>query len=273
MFEEIGRFLDGLCSRVHRSSADHSELTNITPLSTTENELQPSEDDRAGHPDQAFGGSTYAQHGEDLIILNIFSILGIARPSYIDIGAHHPRNISNTYLLYRRGSRGINVEANPNLIGAFLELRPEDTNINCGVGPTPGSFNFYYIDNWSGRNTFNKEEAESFVAAYPAFNIRKIEEIKCRTLDEIIREEGHGIWPDFMSIDVEGWDYSILESSTFASNDGPIVICVEITTANDDGKMRKIYELLQHRGYKFYVRTLGNALFLQDSAYKRMVLS
>src|SRR5437763_16778861 len=68
-----------------------------------------------GHPDQGFGGRTYAQFGEDLIFLNIFALLGINTPSYIDVGAHHPVNISNTALLYERGCRGIKIDANPDL--------------------------------------------------------------------------------------------------------------------------------------------------------------
>ena len=76
--------------------------------------------------DQLYGSRTYAQHGDDLAILNIFDMIGITRPSYLDIGAHDPFKISNTALLYLRGSRGINVEANPRLIEAFRVQRPDD---------------------------------------------------------------------------------------------------------------------------------------------------
>ena len=70
----------------------------------------------AGHPDQAFGPLTYAQFGEDLILANAFALRGIEKPSFLDIGAHHPVHCSNTALLYARGARGVCVEANPNLI-------------------------------------------------------------------------------------------------------------------------------------------------------------
>src|SRR5438552_1880892 len=117
----------------------------------------------SGHADQSFGHLTYSQNGEDLIIANIFHILQKSRPTYLDIGAHHPINISNTALLYARGSRGVNVEANPNLIDIFRELRPDDITLNLGVGPQRSKRQFYCIDKWSGRNTFNKQIAEEFV--------------------------------------------------------------------------------------------------------------
>jgi hypothetical protein len=81
-----------------------------------------------GHRDQWFGGRTYAQHGDDLAVLNIFKRLGIERPSYLDVGAYHPFDLSNTALLYERGSRGINVEPNEALFGAVSSRRGRMTS-------------------------------------------------------------------------------------------------------------------------------------------------
>lgn len=77
---------------------------------------------------------SYAQHGKDVIIINLFKLLGIEKPSYIDIGDHHPYEISNTALLYELGSNGINIEANPNLLEEFKKERKHDINICCGIG-------------------------------------------------------------------------------------------------------------------------------------------
>lgn len=60
--------------------------------------------------------------------------MGIKKPSYIDIGAHHPYEISNTAIFYMNGCRGVNVEANPNLIDEFYKERPDD--IKQGVPDT-----------------------------------------------------------------------------------------------------------------------------------------
>ena len=76
---------------------------------------------------------SYSQCGEDLILGFLVRSLGIERPSYIDIGAHDPTYLNNTKLLYQRGSRGINIEANPALIQRFKRQRPADINLNIGV--------------------------------------------------------------------------------------------------------------------------------------------
>jgi FkbM family methyltransferase len=225
----------------------------------------------AGHPDQAFGRFTYSQHGEDMILVNVFELLGIPRPSYLDVGAHHPFNISNTALLNLRGSTGINVEANPNLIAAFMTQRPEDKNLNCGVGPASGSLDFYFIDDWSGRNTFDKLQAEAFVRQYPAFMIRQVQKIDVITLDQVIAEHAYGVWPDFFSIDVEGWDYAIIEASNMRSGKGPKVVCVEVVTAGNSDTTADLSSLLRSRGYHAYARTTGNVIFLDDASHRHLL--
>jgi FkbM family methyltransferase len=225
----------------------------------------------AGHPDQAFGHTTYAQHGEDLIIMNVFHRLGIEQPSFIDIGAHHPLNISNTALLYARGSRGINIEANPDLIGDFYRLRSEDINLNVGVGPVRGVLPFYRIDAQSGRNSFDLDTVEAFVAAYPAFKIRDSLEIQVLPLSEIIETHADGRYPNFLSIDVEGLDYAILESADF-SQSRPDLICVEVVTAREQDGSDRMTNMLQSKGFIPFFGTIGNILFIAEEHRKAFQL-
>jgi hypothetical protein len=42
---------------------------------------------------------SYSQCGEDILINYIFSLRGIVKPSYIDIGANHPFFINNRDIL------------------------------------------------------------------------------------------------------------------------------------------------------------------------------
>jgi len=216
-----------------------------------------------GHPDQGFGHITYSQYGEDLIVANIFQLLGVERPSYLDVGAHHPINISNTAYFYLRGSRGINVEANPNCIPAFRQLRPEDVTVNVGVGSSTGIAEFYYIDDWSGRNTFSREAAEEFVRAHPQFKISKIEKIPIVTLNDIVDEYAHGRWPDFLTLDIEGSDVDALRVANFGEA-GPAVICAEAVSGNARDSAGSLLELLRGRGYRAFCRTVSNVIFVRD---------
>ena len=207
------------------------------------------------HPHQLFGGRTFAQHGEDLIVLNIFTRLNVDKPSYIDIGAHHPFDLSNTALLYQRGSRGINVEANPDLLPAFSKHRSQDMNISVGIGPRRGRAPFYRTRSnmASGRNSFVRE-------AVQPHGIAGIIEIDMTTVDDIIAGHAGGIVPDFMSIDIEGMDHAVLEGMACR----PSVVCAE---AMDDGAMIK---LMQDRGYFLALRACDNLILVRSDLHGRL---
>ncbi|MCA3338086.1 MAG: FkbM family methyltransferase [Roseomonas sp.] len=219
-----------------------------------------------GHPDQPFGAVTYAQFGEDLLVMNLFSVLGINRPSYLDVGAHHPVNCSNTALLYSRGSRGVCIEANPNLVPAFAEMRPADLTLNIGCSAQAGTLDFYMIDHASGRNTFDRGTAEAFVAAHRQFSIREVRQIPVLPLDEIVARHCGGRWPDFLSLDVEGLDFVVLEASRLTSAEGPKVICVKAVAGNDTDSTSAIQRLLAARGFVLAARTIGNVIFARRDA-------
>ncbi len=226
----------------------------------------------AGHPDQAFGHISYAQSGEDMVIVNIFAVLGIKYPSYLDVGSHHPINISNTALLYARGSRGINIEANPHLMKAFHELRPEDINLNVGIGGVAGERDLYLVDDWSGRNSFRLDVMEAFVKANPRFQIRGTINVPVVPLDQVVAEHLNGEWPDLLSIDVEGLDFDVLAASHFG-NGRPVVICAEVISGADTDDSASLVGLLRDRGYVPYCRTVGNIIFVHTSAYQTLLLS
>lgn len=178
-----------------------------------------------GHPDQNFGCVTYSQNGEDLMLLNIFKILGIDKPSYLDLGAHHPTTISNTRLLYEHGSRGVNIEANPNLLPNFTLDRAEDINVNVGVGEFEGDALFYMYSDTSGRNTFSNKEVESMERVLtPRARIT----IPVITVNQIVEKYCGGVFPNLLLCDIEGWDFRVLASADFKKHYKPAIICVEV---------------------------------------------
>jgi len=52
-----------------------------------------------------YATKSYSQKGEDIILRRILGEKEVG--FYIDIGAHHPKRFSNTYLFYKKGWRGI----------------------------------------------------------------------------------------------------------------------------------------------------------------------
>lgn len=210
------------------------------------------------HPHQWYGGRTYAQHGDDLAIINIFKCLGIDKPSYIDVGAHHPFHLSNTALLYQRGSRGINVEANPALIDNFLKFRPEDITVCAAVTgyPRPGSVTLNRVggDDASGLNSLLRVKGHT---------LHDRVQVPACTVDELVDKFAGGQWPDLLSIDAEGMDIPILRSIDHKST-GPKVVCAEFVSPSGDvcDELRDI--MCKKRDYAVHSFCGSNMLFVRE---------
>lgn len=213
------------------------------------------------HPDQHFGNISYAQHGDDFMILNLLKLMELPHARYLDLGAHHPFNISNTALLYQRGHRGVNVEANRVLVERFQVHRKEDINVNVGVGPVAGSFTFYKYDAESGRNTFSPEEVESLKRV---MTVREVETVPVVTLPQLVTLCCGGRYPEFLSCDIEGFDYDVLCQlpDAWVITNSPSLICVETRLAHQ-GAMR---DMLYKKGYQFICR-MGENLFFTRHDY------
>lgn len=221
--------------------------------------------------DQVFGPTTYSQCGEDLIVANVFALLGIKNPTYLDIGGHMPWIGSNTALFYLAGSHGVVIDANPDIIPVFKNERPDDTVVNVGVAAHPGVLPFYRIDSFSGRNTFSKEAAEAFVALHPKFKITDVIDVPVQTLDQIVAQHCNGTYPDFLTIDAEAKDFEILKSADLSAS-RPKVICTETITGADVETFGDLTGLLRSRGYTPYARTWGNAIYVDENTSRFLAL-
>jgi FkbM family methyltransferase len=209
------------------------------------------------HPDQKWGSTTYAQHGDDLMILNLFSLIGKKDFKYLDIGCHHPYNISNTALLYERGHRGVNVDANANVIKLFRSERPEDKNICIGIGPVRGDFPFKMYDDFSGRNTFSDKEVNSLKET---MTVQREVSLRVVTINDVVNKCCGNVWPELLTLDVEGWDLPILENATFSNGNKPLVICVE--TRKEIGW--DMIRVVESYGYTVVCRMIENLFFVAD---------
>ena len=151
----------------------------------------------------------YGQDGEDLILDRLLD--GQKSGFFVDVGAHHPVRFSNTYLFYRRGWRGINIDAQPQSMNAFRRLRERDINIEVGVGSRAG-WERYFRFNEPALNTFEPEEAKR--KAVGPYRIEEEVDVQVRRLDDILDHHVPADTAiDFLSVDVEGLDLDVLQSN------------------------------------------------------------
>jgi len=212
--------------------------------------------------------TSYSQCGEDLILRFVFDALGIARPSYLDIGANDPVRLSNSYLFYRQGSSGVCVEPDPELYHRLGRKRPRDRVLNVGVGRSGGMLDFYIMSQ-PVLNTFSRAEADRLVAL--GHRIDSILSVRVVSVEEVLDQCGRT--PDIVNIDVEGMDAEIVSAIDFARH-RPIVCCVETLTYSETGEGRKIeaiFDLMAENGYFAYADTHINTLFVDESRWRARI--
>ena len=86
---------------------------------------------------------SYSFNAVDLIIDYIFK--NKKKGIYLDIGCQHPISNNNTYLLFKRGWHGINIDLDINNIKLFNLSRPNDINLNQAVSSSVSKKNYIFI--------------------------------------------------------------------------------------------------------------------------------
>ncbi len=202
-----------------------------------------------------FSQQYYSQAGEDIILKKIFSLLSIQQGFFIDVGAYHPFDKSNTYLLSRDGWKGINIEPNPAKKHIFDTYRKNDINLPVGIAETKGMLTYYMIDEHSTMNTFSKE---NLVHLQMADQITQSIPVQTFPLQHIIDQylpQNANI--DFLNIDAEGYEMEILATINWDKNK-PTVIALEqgnlVTLKNLADS--PAYKLLYSMDYEAYARAI-----------------
>lgn len=210
------------------------------------------------------GKESYAQCGEDIIVAYIFEVnLGIPNPSYLDIGAHHPSFLSNTFHFYRLGLKGILVEPDPQQFEVIKAARSRDTCLNVGIGVGDATTADFYVMDDRSLSTFSEAEVESYTRS--GMNVAKVIRVPLVTVQEVVKHHATST-PNFVSIDTEGLDMDILKSIDFAQF-RPQVICVETMDHEHQTKTNAFSDLLSRYDYVIHSDTYLNTIFVEKTAW------
>lgn len=222
------------------------------------------------HKYSGYEKRSFSQCGEDIIIDFIFFQLGIDKPVYLDIGAYHPFILSNTYLFYQKGASGVTIEPDPNGVILLNKYRHRDVTLQAGIGKNleETEANFYVMSS-RRLSTLVKEEAMR-IQASSSYRIKKVESIKLLPISTVFQSYFYGQAPDFISLDVEGFDLEILRTIDFELY-RPKVFCVETIEYEEKKasiKNEQLIRFLVDNGYFVYADTYINTIFVDKAIWE-----
>lgn len=197
---------------------------------------------------------TYSQHGEDLQIYDLLTKNNLLNGIYMDVGANHPTSISNTYLFYRKGYRGVSIEPNSELARLHRWFRRGDKVIEIGIGNKSGIFEFN-ISKTPVLSSFKKIDGPG---------LWKKEYIPVLKLDDVTEfAKPERIF--LLNVDTEGLNYEVIlgASKTLELTD---LLCIEVD--NEENEALISHHLTTKNEFSLIMKLGCNLLFANNKLGK-----
>ena len=210
--------------------------------------------------------NSYSLNGVDLIISYLFKDL--KKGIYVDVGAQHPISNNNTFLLFKKGWRGVNIDLDKENINLLNISRPKDFNFNYAISSKKGKKKLFFYHDKSPINTLDEK-----VSMHQKVKVNKIKEVDVVTLDKVLSfTDFEKI--NFLNIDVEGHELDVLKGFNFEKY-RPEAINVEFL----DLKMKKLelknndlnnilnsdlYKYITSKNYHFVNWLHGDLIFVSN---------
>ena len=202
--------------------------------------------------------SSHSQFKEDLFLKNYFK--NKKNGFFIDMGCHHPFKGNNTFLLYKSGWRGINIDLNQLSIDLFNFARPKDKNICTAISNRDGLIEYYLPDN----NPLSTEITidEKFSDILKKHHGNKYETLRTESMTwDTIKSKYSDFFKkvDFLKIDIEGSDLKVLKTINLNELEAKLIM-IEASHLNGDERNQTISYLIS-RNYSVLFDNKLNVIF------------
>lgn len=162
---------------------------------------------------------SFSQYGEDQHLLKYFDEAGVRDGLYIDVGAYHPKYLSNTHRLHQRKWQGALVDISLEKLFFFKLLRPRCLRFHGAVVAEdclePEVTAYFFKKPLSEFDTLSYEEAQKVQRDWGfAFVTRTIPTLKINNVLAQVVQHFERV-PDFLNIDIEGLDEAIVQQIDF----------------------------------------------------------
>lgn len=217
-------------------------------------------------PNFTFENNSYSQCGEDIIIAYVLNLLlGSKKIRYLDIGANHPFQLSNTALLYKSGGQGILIEPDPFFADLLRKKRPRDSVMQCGIHFSGEAVADFYVMDTQTLNTFSRIEMERYISL--GHHLSATLPIPLKDINSVLEVAGD---LDFINLDIEGLDHDVLKMVNW-NKFRPTCICVETLTYDtlqEPKKLSETIKLMLSKDYFVYADTFINTIFIDNKRWQ-----
>ena len=174
-------------------------------------------------------------------------------------------------MLNKKGWSGINIDLDKANIDLFNSYRKNDVNLAAAVSDKEGETDLFFYHSKSALNTISKQNAD-----FQKAEVSVIKKIKTQTINNIIDNSPYKDKKfDFLSVDVEGSELSILKNFNFIKYSPKVIVVeyldlslkkLEIKNLNIDNIIKSdIYKLIISNNYTLANVLHSDLVFIQNN--------
>ena len=188
---------------------------------------------------------------------------------YLDVGCQHPVSNNNTYLLFKKGWSGINIDLDQKSIELFNLVRNNDINLNTAVSSSVTEKKLFFYHDKSAINTLDED-----VSNFQSAKVKEIRNVKTNTLNNILNENNIKKI-DYLNIDVEGHEIDVLNGFDIKKY-SPEIVSIEyldlkmkrLEFKNNDLKNvvnSEIYKYMDSNGFSLINWNHADLIFINNN--------
>jgi FkbM family methyltransferase len=185
--------------------------------------------------------------------------------TYIDVGCHEARRISNSYLLYLNGARGLAIDLNPAYAGEFRRERPNDLFV-CAALSDRAATAVVHEFTASEVNTIDAHQAEQWQRRFQVEGSRTVE---TTTLDDLLARHMPGVDIDVLLLDVEGHELPVLRGANLGALRPALIVCELHDLDLSEADAHPIVNFLAITGYRLISYATVNGYFVRNDLVGR----
>ncbi len=207
----------------------------------------------------------YGQCAEDLIVMSLLRAWSartgtdLSQERYLEIGANHAVSTSATYLLHSAlGMTGVLVEANRHLLDDLAKARPHDTLLNLAIVDNDKETVEMFISNQSELSSLSRRFVEEWRGG--VVGLAEVQDVPAMRINTLLAEHFPQKPPLYLSVDIEGLDYEILNDMD-RQKWRPLIVQAEPSDHFKHDNSTAIRTLMEQSGYLLIARTDVNLIF------------
>lgn len=207
----------------------------------------------------------FGMTAEDIVVMFLAEkYLGRKTVTYVDVGCHEPTRISNSYLLYLNGAKGLAIDLDPKYAAQFKRERPNDIFVCAAV--SDGAHQAVVHEFSAAEvNTIDSDQSKLWRNQFQPTGCRIMQ---TETLSALLERHMPRVAIDILLLDVEGHELSVLRGVDLTTTRPALIVCELHNLELARSMENPVVQFLGNSGYELAAYATVNGYFVRRDLFE-----